>query len=241
MKKRAIKSIILLCLSGAIITLILCVPNAPVPPKQQPAEETTEAQEPVSLINDGEIQVGEAAPPNSDEPPGFVHIYLRPPDVPFEMDDLSDTEKILGELETEQDSQPSRNARYASITLTAAERRDLAACILIEAGSEPSEGQQAVAEVVFNRVLNDSFPNNVHEVLHFGEDTDVPQFSSVHGFDYVWPGQAQYDAIERALYGEHILDEDVVFFSRSPANDRVWGTIGNHVFCRENVWNQTTE
>ena len=33
-----------------------------------------------------------------------------------------------------------------------------------------------------------------------------------------------------------ILDADVVFFSRNGENDRVWGQIGDHVFCREYIW-----
>jgi len=138
--------------------------------------------------------------------------------------------------EDEHNSEPIRNTRYASIVMTAAERRELAVCIYIEAGSEPPEGQQAVAEVVLNRVLHRQFPDTVHGVLHFGEETMTPQFSSVVDFDKVWPNQEQYDAIDRALYGEPILDEDVVFFDCYAINDRIWGQIGNHVFCRENPW-----
>ena len=44
------------------------------------------------------------------------------------------------------------------------------------------------------------------------------------------------DAINGALYGDTILDVDVVFFSRNGENDRVWGQIGDHIFCREYIW-----
>ena len=97
-------------------------------------------------------------------------------------------------------------------------------------------GQQAVVEVVFNRVLHSAFPDTVHDVLHQGENGDVPQFSTIYAVSTATPTQAQYDAINGALYGDTILDADVVFFSRNGENDRVWGQIGDHIFCREYIW-----
>ena len=127
-------------------------------------------------------------------------------------------------------------ARYAAISMTEAERHELAAIIYLEARGEPAEGQQAVAEVVFNRVLHSAFPGTVHDVLHDGEDTNIPQFSTIYALGRAEPTQAQYDAIDAALYGDTILDADVVFFSRNGENDRVWGQIGDHIFCREYIW-----
>lgn len=121
--------------------------------------------------------------------------------------------------------------RYAGITMTEAERDELAAIIYLEARGEPAEGQQAVAEVVLNRVIRQDFPDSIHEVLHQGEGTAVPQFSTIRLLSSAKPGQAQYDAIDAALYGPNILPDEVVFFSRSGENDRVWGAIGGHVFC----------
>lgn len=127
-------------------------------------------------------------------------------------------------------------ARYAEIFMTESERRELAAIIYLEARGEPAEGQQAVAEVVLNRVISPDFPNSVREVLHQGEGTDVPQFSTINLLASADPGQSQYDAIDAAVYGPSILPEDVVFFSRHGENDRVWGTIGSHVFCYAYIW-----
>lgn len=126
--------------------------------------------------------------------------------------------------------------RYAGMTMTEAERDELAAIIYLEARGEPAEGQQAVAEVVLNRVIRQDFPDSVHEVLHQGEGTAVPQFSTIALLETAEPTQAQYDAIDAALYGPSILPVDVVFFSRSGENDRVWGEIGGHVFCYAYVW-----
>lgn len=131
---------------------------------------------------------------------------------------------------------PARNGRYVNIEMTAAERDELATVVFLEAGNQSAEGQQAVVEVVLNRVNHFGFPDNVHDVLHEGEGTNCPQFSTVGGISTAEPTQAQYDAIDAALYGEPILPADVVFFSREGENDRVWGTIGDHVFCYEYVW-----
>lgn len=129
-----------------------------------------------------------------------------------------------------------RVERYAEITMTDEELRELAEIIYHEARGEPPEGQQAVAEVVFNRVIADNFPNTVHDVLHQGEGTAVPQFSTIRLLGTADPLQEQYDAINAALYGPSILPADVVFFSRKGENDRVWGRIGNHVFCYQYDW-----
>ena len=131
---------------------------------------------------------------------------------------------------------PARAARYVYIDMTDEELEELAEILFLEAGNQSAEGQQAVVEVVFNRVLHSGFPDTVHDVLHQGEGTDVPQFSTISLLGTVTPTQAQYDAINEALYGDTLTDPDVVFFSRGGENDRVWRKIGDHVFCREYIW-----
>ena len=131
---------------------------------------------------------------------------------------------------------PARAARYVYIDMTDEELEELAEILFLEAGNQSAEGQQAVVEVVFNRVLRSGFPNTVHDVLHQGEGTDVPQFSTISLLGTVTPTQAQYDAISAALYSDTLTDPDVVFFSRGGENDRVWQKIGDHVFCREYIW-----
>lgn len=131
---------------------------------------------------------------------------------------------------------PGLVERYAGIAMDEAERDELAAIIYLEARGEPAEGQQAVAEVVLNRVIHQDFPDSVHEVLHQDEGTAVPQFSTISLLETAETTQEQYDAIDAALYGPSILPDEVVFFSRAGENDRVWGTIGGHVFCYAYIW-----
>lgn len=160
---------------------------------------------------------------------------------PWGADSLADTISP-GEqppvLSVEGTAQPTPELvqRYSSVAMTADERLELAGIIQLEAGNQCAEGQQAVAEVVLNRVISPEFPNTVHDVLHQDEDTPRPQFSTIGNLALADPAAAQYEAIDAALYGPSILPEDVVFFSRNGENDRVWGKIQDHVFCYKYIW-----
>lgn len=149
---------------------------------------------------------------------------------------LLEVEKTEAEQVTWAEDRPARAARYVYIDMTDEELDELAEILFLEAGNQSAEGQQAVVEVVLNRVLHSGFPDTVHDVLHQGEGTSVPQFSTISLLGTATPTQAQYDAINEALYGDTLTDPDVVFFSRSGENDRVWRKIGDHVFCREYIW-----
>lgn len=131
---------------------------------------------------------------------------------------------------------PELVQRYSGVAMSADERRELAGIVQLEAGNQCAEGQQAVVEVVLNRVISPEFPDTVHDVLHQGEGTKRPQFSTIDNLASAEPVAAQYEAIDAALYGPSILPEDVVFFSRNGENDRVWGRIQDHVFCYKYIW-----
>lgn len=116
--------------------------------------------------------------------------------------------------------------RYPDIKLTEEEIRLLARVIWVEARGECEEGQQAVAEIVLNRLAAENFPDNLQDVI-YGQN----QFRSVPYLDDAMPEQAQYEAIEAAIYGPYVLPEDVVFFATYKTNENVWGQIGGHIFC----------
>lgn len=125
--------------------------------------------------------------------------------------------------------------RYPDINLTWEEQTLLAKVIWVESRGECPEGQQAVAEVVLNRMVSDNFPDTLSEVI-FAEG----QFNSAKFLDDADPGQAQYEALENALNGVSVLPIDVVYFARTPKTDKVWGQIGGHVFCYpEDYGNET--
>lgn len=116
--------------------------------------------------------------------------------------------------------------RYPNVQLTYAEKQLLACVVWVEARGEPAEGQQAVAEVILNRLASDSFPDNLKGVLYADG-----QFRSINFLETAKPEQAQFDAIEDAIYGPYILPENVVHFATYRTNKNVWGQIGAHYFC----------
>ena len=117
-------------------------------------------------------------------------------------------------------------SRYSGIELTAEERQLLARVVWVEARGESAEGQQAVAEVVLNRMAAAGFPDTLSGVIYA-----EGQFRSVPYLEDAEPYQAQYDAIEAALYGPNVLPTDVFYFATTPTNNNIWGKIGGHIFC----------
>lgn len=121
---------------------------------------------------------------------------------------------------------PAKQSRYPGLELTQEERDLLAKLICREAASEPFEGQQAVAEVVLNRLASGRFQSTVYNIVH------APgQFPSVPYLYKAKPDYTQYKAIEQALNGPYVLPEDVYFYATFRVNDNYWGQIGNHYFC----------
>ena len=116
--------------------------------------------------------------------------------------------------------------RYPEIELTDEETNLLARLVWVEARGESKEGQQAVAEVILNRMVSEDFPNTLRGIV-YGED----QFVSKELILSAEPSQAQYEAIERALYGPYVLPIDVVFYARTQLTNNKWGQIGGHIFC----------
>lgn len=116
--------------------------------------------------------------------------------------------------------------RYPNIQLTWEEQQLLAKIIWVEARGEPAEGQQAVAEVVFNRLASGEFGDTLSQVI-FAEG----QFRSAAFLEDAEAWQAQYEAIENALEGPYILPMEVVHFATYPVNQSIWGQIGGHIFC----------
>lgn len=117
--------------------------------------------------------------------------------------------------------------RYPDFDLSQDDRNLLAKIIWLEARGESFEGQRAVAEVVFNRMMSDDFKTDTVRGTIMAEN----QFRTVDFLDQAKPGELQYKAIDRALSGPYVLPEDVFFFASYPVNKNVWGRIGGHIFC----------
>lgn len=116
--------------------------------------------------------------------------------------------------------------RYPDLELTQDDIELLARMVWVEAQGEPEEGQQAVAEVVLNRLAADNFQDTLKGVIYA-----EGQFRSTAFLEDAEPTQTQYEAVEQALSGPYVLPKDVVFFATYAVNKNVWGKIGGHTFC----------
>lgn len=134
-------------------------------------------------------------------------------------------------LAVAEEPQEEPESRYAPIS--ADERELIARVVYLEARGEPAEGQQAVAEVILNRVAAENFPDRIADVIH---QENPQQFTTAPYIDKAEPGAEQYAAVDAALYGEPVLPLDVVYFSGEPENGNLWGIIGGHSFCYQYNW-----
>lgn len=115
----------------------------------------------------------------------------------------------------------------------------LARIVYAEAGSEPYEGQVAVANVILNRVRNKNFPNTVYGVI-FEYYKGIPQFSPVaDGTIYNTPSKTAMQAAQDACNGYNPVGNALYFFNPSKAsgswirNTRTYiKTIGGHAFYK---------
>lgn len=115
------------------------------------------------------------------------------------------------------------------ITLTEEEINLLAGIVWLEANGEPVEGQQAVVEVVFNRMKSELYPDTLYEVL---SQKNPVQFCSWKNIGIAKPTEKEYNSIRQVLSGNsHILRSDTLYFSTSPLTSHTDVRIGGHSFC----------
>lgn len=129
----------------------------------------------------------------------------------------------------EEPVRPYVEPRYPDVHLTEEETKLLARLVWVEARGECPEGQQAIAEVVLNRYVSGRFGSNISYMIN-----DESQFVKQSLLKSAKPGQAQYEAIDRALYGPYVLPKDVMFYGRVRTTRKLWGNIGRHIFCFPN-------
>ena len=126
--------------------------------------------------------------------------------------------------------------RYPDVELSDEDKLMFAKILWLECRGEPYEGQQAVAEVILNRLVAGNFPDSIKSIIYA-----EGQFPSIGDMYKATPTQTQYEAIEGALYGPYILPKDVVFYAKFVVNDNYWGKIGNHYFCYQYNWKPEAE
>lgn len=122
---------------------------------------------------------------------------------------------------------------YSTIaeSMTDNEYVELCQIVAAEAQTQGLEGQKAVVEVIFNRVLSPEWPNTVHGVL-----SQKGQFATwkMRSAGWVEP-YLVVDAIAAVITdGQTVLpDTSYVYFSRGKSKyGKDWVRLGDHVFGR---------
>ena len=126
-------------------------------------------------------------------------------------------------------SMPEQQAnRYEGYTLTGDDIYTLACFVWAEAREEPPQVQQAVAEVVLNRLMADKYPSTVRDVIWKTEF-----YRSVDALSRLdEPELDQYIAVDAAMYGPYVLPEDICFYSQWEKGEDEWGQLGSYTFYK---------
>lgn len=130
-----------------------------------------------------------------------------------------------------EEEKPVVECRYPDVELSEEDMRLFAKILWLECRGEPVEGQQAVAEVILNRLVSENFPDTIRGIVYA-----EGQFPSTPDIPDAQPTQTQYEAIEDALNGPYILPMEVVFYAKFKENKNFWGQIGDHYFCYGYDW-----
>lgn len=142
-----------------------------------------------------------------------------------QLEAAAETEESVVEAEAET---TEYNNRW-NITLTEEEIDLLARIVWLESCGEPVEGQQAVVEVIFNRMASELYPDTLYDVL---SQKNPVQFCSWKNRDIAKPTDKEYQSIYEVLNGNtNILRNDTLYFSTEPLTSRLDVKIGGHSFC----------
>lgn len=182
------------------------------------------------LNEDGKIMVADSYPPNYEKWELKLGFQWG-----FDEDEIMlgyhggwifDVSAVPDEPFIYEEEKPYVEPRYPEVELTWDEQQLLAKLIWLEARGESAKGQQAVAEVVLNRLVSGKYGSTLSEVI-YGEGN----FRTTKFLENAEAWQAQYEAIDNALEGPYVLPMEVMYFATVPENNRIWGQIGNHIFC----------
>ncbi len=180
-------------------------------------------------------------------PPGWARLDIdTPPTLNIGHLSMADAERINGVIpDSHTESLPvAPFVLRASAPERAQAVNCLAAAVYFEAALEPRAGQEAVAQVVLNRMRHGGFPKSVCGVVFQGSDRPGCQFSfacdgSMARPPVAWAWRNAKDVAERALNG-HVMTQVGTATHYHTSWVMAWwtptlvkvGRIGGHIFFR---------
>lgn len=108
----------------------------------------------------------------------------------------------------------------------------IAKIVMCEAGNQDERTKEMIAEVVLNRVENESFPDSIEEVI-FQESHGTYQFTPVcNGFwEKYEPDESCFEAINEAIYSEYSYSNGALYFE-SNKNEDNWHSRNLEFICK---------
>ena len=141
---------------------------------------------------------------------------------------LYNEENETVEAEVVEEAEETCKNRWG-IQLTEDEIDLLAKILWVEARGESEKGQEAVVEVIFNRMVSEEFPDTLYDVLSQKNPT---QFASWKLRDKAEPTEKEYTSIYAVLEGEtSVVKEETVYFATKKLTRNLDVQIGGHYFC----------
>lgn len=121
--------------------------------------------------------------------------------------------------------QGSRDSQRV-VELAPDEEKLIADMLWVLAREEPEQCQQAIAEVVLNRLASGNYPDTVQEIL-----ADETLFPPAEAMEKAAATRNQYTAVEMAAQGGGVLTRDVLSFTKeAPDTENREGMIGSFRF-----------
>lgn len=168
----------------------------------------------------------------SDEETGIEKnrtIHVAAPEAVGESTEETETLSDASEREETEEQEQQTIANRWGITLTEEEIDLLARIVWLEASGESELGQEAVVEVIFNRMASEKYPNTLYEVL---SQKNPVQFCSWKNRSIAKPTEKEYQSIQEVLNGNtNILRNDTLYFSTVALTPNLDVKIGGHSFC----------
>jgi hypothetical protein len=153
------------------------------------------------------------------------HEIVQEAAVEKELEPEVEVVEIQGEIVKEES--PVKTNRW-DISLTDDERYLLACITFLEAGNQGLVGQEAVVEVIFNRMKDDYYGGSLYDVL-----SRKGQFVTWSNRNNATPTDETYKAIDEVLAGNTcIFNSEYLYFSRGGHKSHSgWVQLGDHQFC----------
>lgn len=178
------------------------------------------------MVGHGSCSASTAAP----VPTQADVLEVEPPPFVIQITPETNAPNALETLEPERET--FNLYEHIAMEMTSEEMRLLETILALEAQDEPFEGQKAVVEVIFNRVLSPDFPDTVYDVLSQKGQFETWKWRNK---PYNTPNKTQTDVIAEVIANGNqntVLPEGYVFFCVGKVNGTDFIKIGNHHFSR---------